>query len=111
LNAKGGTLLIGVADDGEVLGIEAEGFPNEDKASLHLENLITSQLGDVFRPYVHPRFEDQDGGRVLVVRCEPGPRAAFLKDGQLQRFFVRSGNATAELQGGAIMDYVKKRFS
>jgi hypothetical protein len=110
LNAKGGTLLIGVADDGEVLGLEADGFPNEDKMALHLTSLITSRLGDVFRPYVHPRFEEQDGVRVLMVRCEPGPREAFLKDGQNQRFFVRGGNATAELQGNAITEYVKQRF-
>jgi hypothetical protein len=110
LNAKGGTLLIGVGDDGEVLGIEADGFSNEDAALLHLGNLISARLGDVFRPYVHPRFEDQEGGRVLVVRCEPGPRGAYLKDGQLQKFFVRGGNATAELQGSAITDYVRQRF-
>jgi hypothetical protein len=103
-------LLIGVADDGEVLGIDADGFASEDAALLHLGNLISSRLGDVFRPYVHPRFEDQEGGRVLVVRCEAGPRAAFLKDGQLQKFFVRGGNATAELQGAAITDYVRQRF-
>lgn len=110
LNTHGGTLLIGVADDGEVVGIGKDGFPNEDKMALHLGNLIDSKLGEVFRPYVHPRFDDQDSDRVLVVRCEPGPRAAFLKDGQQQRFFVRGGNATTELQGGAITDYVKKRF-
>jgi hypothetical protein len=33
-----------------------------------------------------------------------------LKDGQLQKFFVRGGNATAELQGPAITDYVRQRF-
>lgn len=58
----------------------------------------------------HPRFEEQDGVRVLLVRCEPGPREASLKDGQLQRFFVRGSNATAELQGNAITEYVKQRF-
>jgi hypothetical protein len=59
---------------------------------------------------MYPRFEEQDGVRVLLVRCEPGPREAFLKDGSLQRFFVRGGNATAELQGSAITEYVKQRF-
>mgnify|MGYP006289293735 FL=1 len=110
LNAKGGTLLIGVADDGEIIGLGPDGFPNEDKMSLHLANLITSRIGEVFRPYVHPRFENQGSERVLVVRCEPGPRPAFLKDGQQQRLFVRGGNATAELQGNSIPDYVSKRF-
>ena len=110
LNAKGGTLLIGVADDGEIVGLGPDGFPSEDKMSLHLANLITSRIGEVFRPYVHPRFENQGSERVLVVRCEPGPRPAFLKDGQQQRLFVRGGNATAELQGNSIPDYVSQRF-
>lgn len=110
LNAKGGTLLIGVADDGEVLGIGADGFPNEDKMGLHLVNLIKDRIGEVFLPYVHPHFEDQEDERVLMVRCEPGPKAAFLKDGKEQRFFVRGGNATTELSGGSITEYINNRF-
>lgn len=110
LNAKGGTLLIGVADDCEVLGIEADGFPNEDKMCRHLVNLIKDRIGEVFLPYVHPHFEDQEDERVLMVRCDPGPKAAFLKDGKAPRFFVRGGNATAELTGPGVTDYIHHRF-
>ncbi|MCJ2137419.1 DUF262 domain-containing protein [Methylobacterium sp. J-026] len=110
LNAKGGTLLIGVADDGEVLGLDADGFQNEDKYGLHLVNLVKDRIGEVFLPYVHPHFQDEGAGRVLAIRCEKGPKAAFLKDGNLQRFFVRGGNATTELSGSSITDYVKQRF-
>lgn len=111
LNAAGGTLLIGVSDDGNVCGFGADGFASEDKMSLHLIDLIRSRIGDIFLPYVHPEFEDEAGGRVLVVRCEKGPRAAFVKDGTHQRFFVRAGNSTAELQGVSITEYVRSRFS
>ena len=110
LNAKGGMLLIGVADDGQVLGIGADGFPNEDKMGLHLVNIIKDRIGEVFLPYVHPHFEEQEDERVLMVRCEPGPKAAFLKDGKEQRFFVRGGNATTELSGAAVTDYINHRF-
>jgi hypothetical protein len=110
LNAKGGSLLVGVADDGEVLGLQADGFPNDDKMGLHLVNLIKDRVGDVFLPYVHPHFEDQAGQRVLLVQCEPGPKAAFVKDGNAQRFFVRGANATTELTGLSLTDYVKQRF-
>lgn len=55
-----------------------------------------------------PRLAIVDGQQRL--RCEPGPGEAFLKDGQNQRFFVRGGNATAELQGNSITQYVKQRF-
>lgn len=110
LNAKGGTLLIGVADDGEVLGLDADGFQNEDKLGLHLVNLVRDRIGEVFLPYIHPHFQDENGARVLAIRCEKGPKAAFLKDGNLQRFFVRGGNATTELSGASITDYVQQRF-
>jgi hypothetical protein len=110
LNAKGGSLLIGVADDGQVLGLEADGFASEDKMGLHLVSLIKDRIGDVFLPYVHPHFDDLDGQRVLMVRCEKGPKAAFVKDGNAQRFFVRGGNATTELQGASVPEYIKQRF-
>ena len=110
LNAKGGVLLIGVADDGEILGLEADGFVNEDKMGLHLVNLVKDRLGDVFLPYIHPHFEDLDGRRVLSIHCDKGPKAAYVKDGQAQRFFVRGGNATTELFGPSIVEYCKQRF-
>ena len=110
LNAKGGTLLIGVTDDGAVLGLDADGLASEDKMGLHLVNLVRDRIGEVFLPYVHSRFEDQEGRRVLAVRCEPGPKAAFVKDAGLHRFFVRGGNSTAELSGPSVTDYVKQRF-
>lgn len=110
LNAKGGTLLIGVSDSGEVLGLEADGFTNEDKMGLHLVNLMKDRMGEVFMPYVHYHFEDEEGGRVLAVRCDKGPKAAFVKDGGSQRFYVRGGASTQELQGASIPEYCKQRF-
>ncbi|WP_207633180.1 RNA-binding domain-containing protein [Devosia aurantiaca] len=110
LNAKGGTLMIGVADDGKVVGLSADGFASEDKMALHLVNLIRDRIGDLFLPYIHPHFDEQEGERVMVVHCEAGPKAAFIKDGVAHRFFVRGANATAELSGNAVTDYVKVRF-
>lgn len=110
LNANGGTLLIGVNDDGEPLGLEDDGFPNEDRMGLHLVNLVRDRIGEVFLPYVHPHFETEEGQRVLLIRCERGPKAAFVADGNAHRFFVRGGNATAELTGAAIPEYVRGRF-
>jgi hypothetical protein len=111
LNAGGGTLLIGVNDEGEAIGLRADAFPNEDKMSLHLVNLIRDRIGELFLPYVHPEFEELDAKKILAVRCEKGPKPAFVKDGNAQKFFVRAANATAELNGQAIIDYSKQRFA
>jgi predicted HTH transcriptional regulator len=116
LNAKGGTLIIGVADNGDVVGLGSDGFQNKDKMALHLNNLLKDRIGDIFLPYVHADFEeyeiedDKDAVEVMAIRCEKGPKAAFVKEGAAQRFFVRGPNATAELVGASITDYVKQRF-
>jgi predicted HTH transcriptional regulator len=111
LNAHGGRLVIGVDDDGKVLGLASDGFPNEDKMGLHLVNLIKDRIGDIFLPYVHPHFEEEDDQRLLIVKCEKGPKPAFVKDGPIQRFYVRGANATAELSGNSVTDYVKAHFA
>lgn len=56
LNASGGTLLVGVADDGAALGLKADGFASEDKMALHLINLIRTRIGDLFLPYITRSF-------------------------------------------------------
>jgi Putative DNA-binding domain len=45
LNSNGGTLVVGVADDGSPVSWERDGFPDEDKMSLHLINLLKDRLG------------------------------------------------------------------
>jgi hypothetical protein len=105
LNAGGGTLLVGVTDDGTPVGLEADGFPSEDKLALHFMNLVKDRIGPVFGPYVHPEFVDFDGVRVLSVRVEKGPKPAFVKDGNIERFYVRAGPSTTELHGSNITQF------
>jgi len=110
LNNKGGTLVIGATDDGKARGLAADGFQNEDKMALHLGNLVRDRIGEIFLPYMHPHFQEEDGERIFIVQCEKGPKPAFVKDGAIQRFYVRGGNATIELVGNAVTDYAKAQF-
>jgi len=110
LNSRGGTLVIGVADNGSPVGIEADNFQNEDKMVLHLDNLIRSRLGAQFGMYVHPRFEDYRGHRVLAVECQPARSPVYVKDGNTERFYIRSGASTTELSMSQVQEYIKQRF-
>jgi hypothetical protein len=110
VNSSGGTLVIGVADDGEPVGIEADKFPNEDKMYLHLVNLTKDRMGAAHMMYMHPRFDDYEGVRVLAVECLPGRSPVFVKDAKVERFFVRTGAATTELQGNQAQEFIQKRF-
>ncbi len=110
VNASGGTLVIGIADDGEPVGIEADQFASEDKMYLHLVNLIKDRMGAAHMMYLHPRFDDYDGTRVLAVECLRGKSPVFVKDGKLERFYIRTGAATTELTASQTQEFVKQRF-
>lgn len=110
LNAKGGTLLIGVSDNKEALGLSMDGFESDDKLHLHLVNLLNDRIGSHWTVYLHIRFEDHEGKRVLAIDCLPSRVPTYVKDGQSQRFYVRAGNSTSELQGSQAQDYIKLRF-
>jgi predicted HTH transcriptional regulator len=110
LNAKGGILILGVADDGTPVGLEKDGFSDEDKMSLHLINLLKDRIGAQHSISIEPRFDDYNGVRVFVVECSPSPTAVYVKDGPAEKFFVRYGPSTLELTGSAAQAYIKQRF-
>jgi CheY-like chemotaxis protein len=45
LNTDGGVLLVGVGDDGDILGTAADQFDNDDKYLLHVNNCIQQHIG------------------------------------------------------------------
>jgi hypothetical protein len=110
LNASGGTLVIGVADDSTPVGLDHDRFQSEDKMRLHLENLIKDRMGPQFMMYVHPRFEEYKDTRVLAVECWPSDVPNYVKDGNAEKFFIRTGASTSELTPSQTVEYVKRRF-
>jgi len=111
LNSKGGgMLLIGLSDDGVAIGIEADAFPNEDKMFLHLNNLIKDRIGAKHMLYIHPHFDEHDDKRVLVVECQPARSPVYVKEGNEERFYIRSAAATVELKGSQAQDFIAQRF-
>ena len=110
LNTHGGTLIVGVADNGDPVGIDADGFANEDKMSLHLTNLVNTRIGETAWTAIHANFDDHDGARVLVVRCEKARQPAYVADGRQQTFYVRTGAATMPLPTDRAVEYIKARF-
>lgn len=111
LNSKGGTLLIGVADDGTVLGVDLGSFENsKDKFGLHLNNLITSQIGSEFLPFITYGFVEIDGKSIMRIACLESDRPVFLKDGKTDTFYVRSGPSSIDLHGMDLLYYANHNF-
>jgi Putative DNA-binding domain len=110
LNVRGGKLIIGVGDDRAPIGIETDGFSSEDKMHLHLVNLIKDKIGAQHMMYVHPRFEEFEETRIMLVECWRSRSPVYLKEGNIERFFIRTGASTTELTGSALQEYIKQRF-
>jgi len=78
--------------------------------SLRLVNLVKDRMGPRFMTFLHPRFEDYDGKRVFVVECAKGKTPVFVRDGSIERFYIRTGPATTELPASQTQSYIKQRF-
>ncbi|MGE3335530.1 MAG: DUF262 domain-containing protein [Rhodospirillaceae bacterium] len=112
LNSRGGgTLIVGVMDDGTPVGVEADKFPSEDKMSLHLMNLVKDRIGAEFGLYIHPRFDDFEQVRVFAIDCLPARSPVFVRAESEQRFYVRNGPTTVQLSGAQAQEYIKQRFN
>ncbi|MBE6519638.1 MAG: ATP-binding protein [Thermoplasmata archaeon] len=110
LNTDGGTLLIGVSDDGEICGVDLDSFESLDKMNLHMTNMIASAIGNGFIPYINFKsIEFEDGKYVIRVKCTPADKAVFLREGKNEQFYVRSGPSSVELTGMNLVNYVNNR--
>lgn len=115
LNTEGGDLLIGVNDEGKVLGIEHDQLDTEDKFLRHLVQVVQNALGDRAGTCLDPRTQIVDDEIVCLVSCQRSPEPVFLKWKGLEAspegdFFVRSGPRTDRLNPESAAKYVGTRF-
>jgi hypothetical protein len=97
MNSRGGTLIIGVHDDGTAVGTEADGFRNDDKYLLHFNNLINKHVGLEYGRYLSFDLRPLDGKKLLVVDCRRAKEPAFLRLDEDEDFYVRIGPASRKL--------------
>ncbi len=115
LNTEGGDLLIGVADDKTVTGIEADRFDNDDRFLLHLSHVVTQGLGDRAGTCIDPRIQLVQSRPVCLVSCQRSPEPVFLKWKKVGKspegdFFVRTGAQTKKLAPESAAQYIRTRF-
>ena len=123
LNADGGTLVIGVDDFGEPLGLAADfatlKAPDADRFELWLRDHLTTSLGQNAAALVEVDFAslstaDEAGEEVLACRlgCRPSPRPVYLHPGRnlAPELWVRTGNSTRQLGVDEATEYVMHRW-
>ena len=115
LNASGGTLAVGIADDGEILGIQPDldkKNMDEDRYVNSLTNAIERSLGQLASTMAKIQLQAIDGVQVALVHVAPSPEPIYAKISKRDRaFFVRVNNSTRILEGGDLVGYVKQRWA
>ena len=110
LNSSGGTLLIGVNDEGEIPGVDVDSFESRDKLGLHFTNIISSQIGNQFLPFISFRLVPIEDVLILRTDCRPSTAPVFLKEGKEEFFYIRSGPSSVEIKGSELISFIAKRF-
>ena len=110
LNSDGGTLLVGVGDDGLLIGIETDGFQNTDRFYLYYSNLMKQYIGNEFLPFIKSSILQIKEKNILKIDCIPCSKGVFLKQPDDEEFFIRSGPASVRLKGSKLIQYVDQRF-
>ncbi len=115
LNTEGGDLLIGVGDDGGIVGTELDQLESDDKFMRHLAQVVRNGLGDRAGTCINPAVQIVDGKTVCLVSCQRSPEPVFLKWKGLEKalegdFFVRSGPGSVALPPESAKEYIRTRF-
>lgn len=110
LNSDGGTLLVGVDDHGNLLGTELDHFQNDDKYLLHFSQLVNSKIGKQFLDYISWELKEVQGKQVFRIDCQQSPSPVFLKLGDRDELYIRSGPSTVPLSAREVLEYTKSHF-
>ena len=115
MNSEGGTLVIGVTDDKEILGLDDDLKLTRQSLDVFEQtvfNVFESAIGVGFVQHCPMRFEDAtDGKKVCVIEVQPSSEPAFVSFQGKEEFFIRRGNVTKGLEASDQHDYIRKRFN
>ena len=106
LNCQGGTLLLGVNDDGLLLGLDADTFENDDKILLHVKNLINQHIGAEFSSYISFSLLRIAQEKAMMVEVLSATNPVFLKIGKSEEFYIRSGPSSIKLTPSQMVRFV-----
>lgn len=117
---RGGTLLIGVADDASavaddrVRGLDDDirlcGNKDIDGFENTLMTIIDRSLGKVAAAAVDTSFEEHGGRQLCRIDAPPASSPVYLDWRDNQLFFVRTGNSTRQFAIAEAIEYISRRF-
>ncbi|GEM_PF-398046 len=121
-NGEGGYLVIGINDEGQILGLEPDmntlKEKDRDHFELHLRTMLNNAYGlEYSTNFIKVHFPRINGTCICIVHIKKGERPLFTcvtdKSGQkVEKFYVRSGNSSREFaRMGEALEFIATRFA
>jgi len=114
MNSEGGTLFIGVGDDGEILGIKKDLDTlkgNKDSFLLQLINVTNQYLGKEFNQYADVKIVPINSKDVCIVEVAASAMPVFLKNAGKEEFYVRASASSQSMSVREANEYIKTHFA
>lgn len=105
-NCDGGTVYIGVADDGTILGVE-----NADECALQISNMMRDAVKPDITMFIHYETINFDGKSVLAVAIQRGTNRPYYlakKGLRPEGVYVRQGYSSVPATDTAIRQMIKE---
>jgi hypothetical protein len=113
LNAQGGTLIIGVNDSGEILGLENDYWSlkrkDKDGFQQRLILIISNAFGKDICTKIHIAFHEINSKEICTLYVEPSHQPVFVNEDNRTIFFLRTGNVTNPLTTSEVVKYLQNR--
>jgi hypothetical protein len=114
MNTDGGTLVVGVADDGVAVGLDQDFAllkrKDADGWRSWLSDLVENGLGKPNLASLNLAFERYQEKDVCRIEVRHAKRPAWVKATTGAEFYVRFDNSTRQLYGEEILQYVADRW-
>lgn len=114
-NSEGGTLIIGVDDEGVVLGLENDyasfGSKGKDGFLLHFDNIVIKSLGKEQQADIDIKFESDDGKEFAIVEVSASNKPVFLNANGKKEFYVRHAASSRAYDISEAYEYISKHWN
>jgi len=111
-NNLGGSLFIGIRDDGKVLGLDHdfEILGNRNKFEQEIANALRQIDNQAFVSSLEILYPKINEKIICVIKVPSSSKPIYVRNGEISEFYVRMHNTTKKFEGKEIVDYLEQRL-
>jgi predicted HTH transcriptional regulator len=115
LNSKGGTVIVGVDDNRNIVGIEKDYEELSKKKDwdgwvLHFRNLLKKYIDDeLVSQSLKLKQYTKNGKTIVRIDISESPKPIYFKDSNESHFYIRSFNSSEKLDTKYAIDYMDRK--